>query len=85
MKLTEDDIDIVEGEVWLGDNNGVLITARWQDDIKKTEQLAESIKQQILKNQDNIEPDKAFEYVMENYYDEVKEAVFEQEADNRRE
>jgi len=40
---------------------------------------------QILKNQDNIDPDKAFEYVMEHHYDEVKEAVFEQEADNRRE
>jgi len=25
----------------------------------------------------------AFEYVMKNHYDEVKEAVFEQEADNR--
>jgi len=37
---------------------------------------------QILKN---IEPDKAFEYVMENYYDKVREAVFEQEAENRRE
>jgi len=42
-------------------------------------------REQILKNQDNIEPDKAFEYVMENHYDEVREAVFEQEADNRRE
>jgi len=38
--------------------------------------------QQILKNQDNIPPDKAFDYVMENMYDMVKEAVFEQEADN---
>lgn len=38
---------------------------------------------QILKNQDNIEPDKAFEYVMENMYDEVKERVFEQEAENK--
>ena len=41
--------------------------------------------QQILKNQDNIEPDKAFEYVMKNHYDEVREAVFEQEAENRHE
>jgi len=32
-----------------------------------------------------IEKDKAFEYVMENFYDEVKEAVFEQEAENQRE
>jgi len=27
----------------------------------------------------------AFEWVLENYYDEVREAVFEQEAENRRE
>ena len=27
----------------------------------------------------------AFEYVMENYYDEVREQVFEQEAENRQE
>jgi len=27
----------------------------------------------------------AFEYVMENMYDEVKEAVFEQEAESQRE
>ena len=29
--------------------------------------------------------DKAFDYVMENMYDEVKERVFEQEAENTHE
>jgi len=29
-----------------------------------------------------IHKDKALEYVLENFYDEVREAVFEQEADN---
>jgi len=32
-----------------------------------------------------IEKDDAFEYVLENYYDEVREAVFEQEAESRQE
>ena len=32
-----------------------------------------------------IKKDKALEYVLENYYDEVKEAVFEREAENQRE
>ena len=34
---------------------------------------------------DWIKKDKALEYVLENYYDEVKEAVFEQEAEARQE
>jgi len=32
-----------------------------------------------------IKKEDAFEWVLENYYDEVKEAVFEQEAESRRE
>jgi len=32
-----------------------------------------------------IKKDDAFEWVLENYYDEVKEAVFEQEAEARQE
>jgi len=32
-----------------------------------------------------IKIDDAFEYVMENMYDEVREAVFEQEAESQRE
>jgi len=39
----------------------------------------------IIKNQENIDPDKTVEYVLENHYDEVKEAVFEQEAENQKE
>jgi len=45
----------------------------------------EKLKQEILKNQENIPPDKAVEYVLKNYYDEVREAVFEQEAESQRE
>jgi len=30
-----------------------------------------------------IEKDKALEYVLENFYDEVREAVFEQEAESQ--
>jgi len=32
-----------------------------------------------------IKKEDAFEWVLENYYDEVKEAVFEQEVESRRE
>ncbi len=32
-----------------------------------------------------IKKDNAFEWVMANYYDEIREAVFEQEAESRRE
>ena len=32
-----------------------------------------------------IEKDKALEYVLEHFYDAVREAVFEQEAENQRE
>ena len=32
-----------------------------------------------------IEKDKALEYVLENFYDEIREAVFEQEAESQRE
>ena len=32
-----------------------------------------------------IKKEDAFEYVMENYYEEVKEQVFEQEAESRQE
>ena len=32
---------------------------------------------------DYIHKDNAVEYVLENYYDEVREAVFEQEAESR--
>jgi len=39
----------------------------------------------IIKNQENIDPDKSVEYVLENYYDEVREAVFEQEAESKQE
>jgi len=35
--------------------------------------------------QKTILEDNAFEYVMENMYDEVREAVFEQEAESQRE
>jgi len=34
---------------------------------------------------DYIHKDKALEWVLENYYDEVREAVFEQEAESRQE
>jgi len=34
---------------------------------------------------DYIHKDKALEYVLENFYDEVREAVFEQEAESQRE
>ena len=34
---------------------------------------------------DWIQKDDAVEFVLENYYDEVREAVFEQEAENRTE
>ena len=37
-----------------------------------------------IKN-DWIKKDDALEYVLENYYDEVREAVFEQEAESRQE
>jgi len=36
-------------------------------------------------DEDYILKDKALEYVIENHYDEIKEAVFEQEADNKNE
>ncbi len=36
-------------------------------------------------NKDWIKKDDALEYVLENCYDEVREAVFEQEAESRRE
>lgn len=32
-----------------------------------------------------IKKDKTLEYVLENFYDEIKEAVFEQEAEARQE
>ena len=35
--------------------------------------------------EDSIKKDKALEYVLENYYDEVREAVFEQEVESQRE
>ncbi len=35
--------------------------------------------------EDWIKKSDAFEYVLENYYDEVREAVFEQEAESRQE
>jgi len=38
-----------------------------------------------MKQTEYIKKDDAFEYVLENYYDEVREAVFEQEAESRRE
>ena len=38
-----------------------------------------------INNENWIKKDKALEYVLENFYDEVKEAVFEQEAENQRE
>ena len=37
-----------------------------------------------IKN-DWIKKDDALEYVLENHYDEVREAVFEQEAESRHE
>jgi len=39
----------------------------------------------LYPKEEYIKIDKAFDYVMENMYDEVKERVFEQEADNRHE
>ena len=80
MKLTEDNIHVT-------DYYGYDRCGKFHVESKEfdTEKEAVQLKQQILKNQDNIPPDKAFDYVMENMYDEVKEAVFEQEADNRHE
>ena len=76
MKLTEDDIQC-EG-----------LTCGFQLIISPQNEeadLSEELKKQILKNQENISPDKVVEYVLENHYDEVKEAVFEQEAESQRE
>ena len=39
---------------------------------------------QTMKN-DWIKKDDAVEYVLENHYDEIREAVFEQEAEGRQE
>jgi len=39
----------------------------------------------VLPMSDYIHKDNAIEYVLEHHYDEVREAVFEQEAENRRE
>jgi len=38
-----------------------------------------------MTNSDWIKKDDALEFVLENYYDEVREAVFEQEAESRQE
>ncbi len=38
-----------------------------------------------MKQTEYIKKDDALEYVLENYYDEVREAVFEQEAESRQE
>ena len=38
-----------------------------------------------MKQTEYIKKDDALEYVLENYYDEVREAVFEQEAESKQE
>jgi len=38
-----------------------------------------------MKQTEYIKKDDALEYVLENHYDEVREAVFEQEAESRQE
>jgi len=57
--------------------------------IRKCEICAEYLQQGISyarhMNREHIKKDKALEYVLENYYDEVREAVFEQEAESRQE
>jgi len=82
MKLTDGDI-----LVHVGRSDGIGVIKIDTEYTQKPMLLkeAEELRQRILKNQDNIPPDKAFDYVMENMYDEIKEAVFEQEADNRHE
>ena len=39
----------------------------------------------MCKQTEYIKEDDAFEYVLENYYDEVREAIFEQEAESKQE
>jgi len=39
----------------------------------------------MCKQTEYITKESALEYVLENYYDEVREAVFEQEAESKQE
>jgi len=97
MELTEDDIEVIEE----GDRGVYIFRQDCElqeikDSILNNQKIVLELQgyqlitdrdkmQQILKNQENISPDKAVEYVLENHYDEVREAVFEQEAESQRE
>ena len=73
MKPIEDVINVIEKQ------QQIIVNL---DTIKSN---FDELKRYILKNQEIISPEKVVEYVLENHYDEVREAVFEQEAENQRE